>query len=82
MQKQQTKQTTAPAKSTTKLKEQFEVAKQKEVRPLTRTIIVKHKFCCGCGCDYLKFEREVPYDSPLRDGSIVTEVLATDKRKL
>lgn len=49
------------------LKAEFEKV---QATPLTRTVTLKYKSCCGCGCSYVDIRRKVPYDSPLKDGDI------------
>lgn len=54
---------------------------QPEPQPpqLERIVVLRYKSCCGCGCDWVKLERKVPMDSPLKDGDKVTTALANDK---
>ena len=55
------------------------VAEQATTPMLTRKVRVLYKSCCGCGCYDYAYDREVPFDSPLKDGDYVKQVLPTDK---
>lgn len=59
------------------LLEQFE--KTKTEQPAFRKVTLLLKSNCGCG-DLFDFEieREVPFDSPLKDGDITNELFAND----
>lgn len=41
--------------------------------PATRTVTLKYKSCCGCGCNYVDVTKEVPYESKWKDGNIISD---------
>lgn len=52
---------------------------RKAVEKQTRTVNLRYKTCCGCGCSEEKIRREVPLDSKLKDGDVVTNLLPSDR---
>lgn len=58
------------------LREKLE--KVEEVK--TREVKVYYKSCCGCGCDTTWLYRDVPIDSPLRNGDRVHSLERGDRR--
>lgn len=44
-----------------------------------RTVILKYKDCCGCGCYWQKIKRVVPFDSPLKNGDKVEQFESDDE---
>lgn len=78
---EQIKRGTSPQESTRgldPLKNKFSEIRE---TPIARTRIVKLRYesCCGCGCHDVWIKREVPADSPLRDGNYVKKILSTDQ---
>lgn len=69
------KQKKEPQETKQELIEELEAIQE---QPVTRMVRLKYKSCCGCGCDYVDLEREVPFDSELEDGDIVDEVEDND----
>lgn len=69
------KQKKEPQETKQELIEELEAIQE---QPVTRMVRLKYKSCCGCGCDYVDLEREVPFDSDLEDGDIVYEVKDDD----
>lgn len=72
------------SKKSTSLKEAFEKEKANVIKktPIShkRTVILRYKSCCGCGCDWINIERVVDYDSPLKDGDNINNVMKGDKQ--
>jgi PDZ domain-containing secreted protein len=62
------------------LKEQFNSVKNTETRAATRTVKLKYKSCCGCGCTTIEVERTVPFDSHLQNGDKIDRVEQSDVR--
>lgn len=56
-----------------KIREDFDKLKSKVVTPSTRTVRLTLKSNCGCGDWDVDIAREVPYDSPLKDGDSISE---------
>jgi hypothetical protein len=81
MQNQITKESAAEktTSNNTDLKKRFEQVQAEPVQELTRLVKLKYKQCCGCGCSYTDIIREVPNDSPLKNGDITNTMLDTDK---
>lgn len=50
-----------------------------QATPLTRTVILKYKSCCGCGCSTVDLRREVPHDSHLQNGDYADDVEDNDE---
>jgi len=48
-------------------------------KPTTRKVNLVYKSCCGCGCHNINLTREVPFDSELKDGDYINEILETDE---
>jgi hypothetical protein len=61
------------------LKKRFEEVQAEPVQKLTRLVTLKYKQCCGCGCSHTDIIREVPYNSPWKDGDVTTNMLNTDR---
>ncbi len=62
--------------SLSNLKKQFE---EILATPSTRIVRLIARSCCGCGCNDINIEREVPFDSDLKNGDYVKKVERTDK---
>jgi len=60
-------------------RKEFESIKSIDVQPTKRIVTLVYKSCCGCGCNDISIEREVPFDSSLRNGDRTHELLSTDK---
>lgn len=71
-----TKETTS---NNAELKKRFEEVQAEPVQELTRLVTLKYKECCGCGCSYTDIIREVPYNSPMKDGDVTNKMLKTDR---
>jgi len=50
-----------------------------EKQPATRVVRLVYKSCCGCGCSDIDITREVPYDSPLKNGDRIKKLEKNDK---
>ena len=62
------------------LREKFaDLTTAKGIEQQERTVTLVYKSCCGCGCRDMKISRSVSYDSPLKDGDRVKELLPNDK---
>ena len=63
------------------LKDRF--TKEREqvvVQPETRTVKLRYYSSCGCGGGgYMDILREVPFNSPLKDGDKISELKRGDK---
>jgi hypothetical protein len=47
----------------------FQEEKENEIQvPTTRIVRLWYKACCGCGCETIWLERQVPFGSSLKDG--------------
>lgn len=57
----------------------FREIKAIEIPVLYRTVKLKYKSCCGCGCSYVTIYRKVPADSLLKDGDRVASMIKGDK---
>jgi hypothetical protein len=81
MQKQTTKESVAEKTTSNNadLKKRFEEVQAEPVQQLTRLVTLKYKQCCGCGCSYDDIIREVPHNSPLKNGDVTNTMLNTDK---
>ena len=68
-------------KQDTSLKDRF--TKEREqvvVQPETRTVKLRYYSSCGCGGGgYTDILREVPFNSPLKDGDKISELKRGDK---
>lgn len=62
------------------LKEKFASIKNAETVPSTRIVRLRYKSCCGCGCNTIEIQREVAYDSSLKDGDYVKSLESNDRR--
>lgn len=58
------------------LLKEFEKLKQ---APTTRKVKLIYKAICGCGEGDYEIEREVPFDSPLKNGDRVDTLLDIDR---
>lgn len=63
------------------LKERFKKEQEKKVvQPKTRTVRLRYQSSCGCGGGgYSDIIREVPFDSPLRDGDQIHSLITGDR---
>lgn len=71
MKKQELEKLTKKEPKTSTLVEELQKEAQK-IKPLTKWIRLLYRDCCGCGCNWEPFYREVPYDSNIKEGSQVT----------
>ena len=59
------------------IRQTFEEIKNKTT-PQKRMVTLIYKTCCGCGCNETKVYREVDFDSGLKDGDEINDLLPTD----
>ena len=79
-QKQKTIKTSTDSKGSTTMKDlkaKFETIQK--VNP-TRSVFLRYKSCCGCGCETYKIERTVPHDSKLKTGDYINNTDKGDKQ--
>lgn len=58
----------------TSLREQFENARNKQVKKAdTRIVNIKVRVGCGCGGAYEKYNIEVPMNSPIKNGQYFSD---------
>lgn len=62
------------------LRDQFQQIKSAETQPEFRTVTLRYKSCCGCGCSTIEFERKVPFDSKLKNGDKADNMVKGDKQ--
>ena len=58
------------------LSSEFEALKKIEV---ARTVTLRYKSCCGCGCNEYDVQRIVDQDSSLQNGDRISDLLDTDE---
>ena len=63
------------------LRDRFTTEREQAViQPETRTVKLRYYSSCGCGGgDYTVIAREVPFNSPLKDGDRIDELKRGDK---
>lgn len=68
-------------KQNTSLRDRFTTEKEQAViQPETRTVKLRYYSSCGCGGGgYTDIMREVPFNSPLKDGDKISELKRGDK---
>ena len=68
-------------KQNTSLRDRFTTEKEQAViQPETRTVKLRYYSSCGCGGGgYTDIAREVPFNSPLKDGDKISELKRGDK---
>lgn len=80
------KQKEEEKKINSKLREEFNSLKEKEITPLAqeplaqkdRLVKLVFSSCCGCGCKDISLIRKVEFDSELQDGDRTSELQETD----
>ena len=73
MQTQEQKQRTAQKAKEAKLKGKLGATRAQKVVVKTRYVELRYKSCCGCGCNYYRIGRTVPFNSSVKDGDTISE---------